>query len=322
MKKIVFLFLAVTICISCTYSKKDFFETKDSYFGQKPPGLIPELFAPDIINHLAHSSPSFTPDGKEIYWSTVSGENESRKIFYVKFENNKWSEPILANFSGNYHDDQPFISDDGEKLFFASKRPKLKNGIQENDIWISDKTEHGWGEPKSINNLIGLWTPTVSRNGTIYFLEIIEGIRVICCAKFKNGKYAEIEILNKNINKKGALNWCPFIAPDESYLIFSSDRIGQFGSGDLYISFKNQNGEWQEAINMGSSINTNKQERFPGVSPDGKYLFFTRWYSVPYYHDLYWVDAQIISELRMPNHENIFNYLPIIRDEQIRRNRP
>lgn len=73
---------------------------------------------------------------------------------------------------------------------------------------------------------------------------------------------------------------------------------------------------------MGSSINTNKQERFPGVSPDGKYLFFTRWYSDPYYHDLYWVDAQIINDLKMPNSKNIFNYLPIIRDEQIRRNRP
>ena len=143
MKKIVFLFLIVIICTNCTQTKKSFWETKDAYFGQKPPGIIPELFAPEIINHLAHSSPSFTPDGKEIYWSTVSGENETRKIFYVKFENNSWPEPMLATFSGNYHDDQPFISSDGEKLYFASKRPKTKNGNEENDIWISDKTRLG-----------------------------------------------------------------------------------------------------------------------------------------------------------------------------------
>jgi len=291
------------VCTNCSDPGKSIFGTKDAYFRQTPPGLTPEIFAPDIINHLAHSSPSFTPDGKEIYWSIVSGNNETRKIYYVKFENNKWSNPILASFSGNHHDDQPFISYDGGKLFFASKRPKIENGDQENDIWISDKTEQGWDEPKTINNLIGLWTPTVTRNGTIYFLEIINSTRVICRAELKNGEYSEIECLNENINKKEALNWCPFIAPDESYLIFSSNRKGGFGSGDLYISFKNKNGEWQKAINMGNSINTDRQERFPGVSPDGKYLFFTRLYSSPYYHDLYWVDAGIIDDLR--NNEQI-----------------
>ena len=287
---------------ACTPS--NFLETKDAYFKLTPPGLLPEVFAPSIINHMAHSSPTFTADGKEIYWSTVSGENETRKIYYVKFDKNKWSEPILASFSGNYHDDQPFITHDGEKLFFASKRPKTKNGNEENDIWISAKTKHGWGEPKTINNLIGFWTPTLSHNGTIYFLDIIEGERVICSARLKNGEYSEIELLNEKINKKGCLNWCPFIAPDESYLIFSSDREGNIGGGDLYISFRDKKGKWQEPVNMGNSINTEKQERFPGVSPDGKYLFFTRWHSSPYYHDLYWVDAGIIENLKTPSKSN------------------
>ncbi|MCD6090593.1 MAG: PD40 domain-containing protein [Bacteroidales bacterium] len=288
------LCIALVVLTSLLYGQNSSWK----YYGQKLPGNSTELFAPEIINHLAHSSPSSTPDGKEMYWSTVSGENETRKIYYVKFENNKWSEPILASFSGNYHDDQPFISYDGEKLFFASKRPKAKNGTQENDIWISNKTEQGWDDPKPIRNIIGLWTPTVTLKGTIYFLDLIDGTRVICSAELKNGDYAELEILNKKINKKGVLNWCPFIAPDESYLIFSSDREGQFGSGDLYISFRDEKGEWQEPINMGTSVNTDKQERFSGVSPDGKYLFFTRWNSAPYYHDIYWVEASIIEKLK------------------------
>lgn len=293
-KAILFIFLGI-ICTNCTQLKHSFWDTKDAYYGQNQPGSIPEVFAPGIINHMAHSSPSFTPDGKEMYWSTVSGENETRKIYYVKFENNNWSEPMLAAFSGKYHDDQPFVTSDGRNLFFASKRPKVKNGIEELDIWISNKTNQGWGEPNPIQNLIGFWTPTVSNNGNIYFMDIINGSRFICCAELKDGIYGEIEILNENINKNGALNWCPFIASDESYLIFSSDREGQFGSGDLYISFRDKYGVWQEAINMGKSINTEKQERFPGVSPDGKYLFFTRWYSSPNHHDIYWVDAEIIE---------------------------
>ncbi|TFG79930.1 MAG: hypothetical protein E4H23_04300 [Chrysiogenales bacterium] len=279
------------------------------YMGKTPPGKAAELFAPEIIKHLAHSSPTFTPDGKEIYWSTTSGENETRKIYYTKYENNKWSPSIVAPFSGNYHDDHPFISYDGKNLFFASKRPKEPSGSQENDIWIADKIEQGWSEPKPINNFIGLWTPTVTRTrqgiltgqGTLYFLDIADGFKRNCGifrSEFINGAYSTPELLPEQINQKDSLDWCPFIAADESYLIFSSDREGGYGSGDLYISFKEKNGNWRKAINMGAAINTDKQERFPGVSPDGKYLFFTRWHSEPNFHDLYWLDAGIINDLR------------------------
>ena len=133
MKNVFFLVITGMLFASCNLTEPVFIESKDAYYGQKPPGLIAEIFAPEIIKHLAHSSPSFTPDGREIYWSTISGENETRKIYYVKFDNDKWSEPILADFSGNYHDDQPFITFDGEKLYFASKRPKVKDGNQENE---------------------------------------------------------------------------------------------------------------------------------------------------------------------------------------------
>ncbi|MBI9054424.1 MAG: PD40 domain-containing protein [Bacteroidales bacterium] len=268
------------------------------YYGQTTPDTIPELFMPDQINHLAHSSPTFSPNGKEIYWSIVGANKQTRKIYCVSFENNKWSEPKIASFSGKHHDDQPFISYDGEKLFFASKRPKTTKGEEINDIWISKKVNDEWSEPKPIDNLVGFWTPTLTKDETVYFLELFDQNRMICFSKLKDGKYSSVECLNENINAEGSINWCPFIAPDESYIIFSSNRMGGYGNGDLYISFRNENGNWGKAINMGSAINTDKQERFPGVSPDGKYLFFTRWNSSPYYHDLYWISSKIIQDLR------------------------
>jgi hypothetical protein len=51
-------------------------------------------------------------------------------------------------------------------------------------------------------------------------------------------------------------DWAPYIAPDESYFIFCSFRAGGFGSGDLYISFKQKDGSWGKVINMGDKINT------------------------------------------------------------------
>ena len=280
------------------------------YFGQTPPDSIPKLFMPEAINHLAHSSPTFSTDGSEMYWSTVSGENDTRKIYFVRYENGIWSEPILAPFSGNYHDDQPFISYDGNKLFFASKRPKTPGGDENLNLWYCIKSDKEWSDPIPVNNSIGTWTPSVTRNGTLYFMDNIEDAgnrgykysKGIFRSVLVDGKYSYPELLPEQINSKDFQDWCPFIAPDESYLIFSSDRSDGFGMGDLYISFHDVNSDtWSEPVNLGEPINTQLQERFPGVSPDGKYLFFTRWLGYSFYHDLYWVSVKIIDDLKKEN---------------------
>src|SRR6186713_2131449 len=76
----------------------------------------------------------------------------------------------------------------------------------------------------------------------------------------------------------------PLIAPDESFLIFHSNRPGGFGIKDkdvnvihcdLYISF-NEAGKWTKPINMGDQINTTGIEMAPALTPDGKYFLFTR----------------------------------------------
>ena len=92
-------------------------------------------------------------------------------------------------------------------------------------------------------------------------------------------------------------NWTPYISPDESYLIFSSKRKDSRAFNDLYISFKQKDGGWSIPINMGDKINNGSHVRFPNVSPDGKYLFFTR-DNGDRRDDVYWMDAGIIDELR------------------------
>ena len=64
--------------------------------------------------------------------------------------------------------------------------------------------------------------------------------------------------------------------------------------GMIYTFHSNyqQDGAWCEIINMGNSINTDGNERFPNLTPDGKYFFFNRT------GDVYWVDAKIIDKLK------------------------
>ena len=49
---------------------------------------------------------------------------------------------------------------------------------------------------------------------------------------------------------------------------------------------------------MGESINTKTQESYPTLSPDGKYLFFTRYNYNNKSMDVYWVSAGIIEKLK------------------------
>ena len=83
-----------------------------------------------------------------------------------------------------------------------------------------------------------------------------------------------------------------FVAPDESYLIFSADKPGGYGGGDLYISFRNANGTWTDAKNVGNEINGERSEYCPFVTADGRYFFYTK------ENDIYWVDTSFIDKLK------------------------
>ena len=114
-----------------------------------------------------------------------------------------------------------------------------------------------------------------------------------------DGKYEKPKALSKAINKGTNLSH-PFIAPDESYLIWDAKREDGYGSSDIYISFKQQDGSWSNAINLGDKINTEAWEAAASVTPDGKYLFFNRNIGSNSYEnvDIFWVDAKIIETLR------------------------
>ncbi|MFZ0430189.1 MAG: hypothetical protein WAO20_18875, partial [Acidobacteriota bacterium] len=113
-----------------------------------------------------------------------------------------------------------------------------------------------------------------------------------------HGEYGKPELLPRSINLPPFLNWTPFIALDESYLLFSSNRGVRTGDvGDLYISRRQEDGSWSDPVSLGESVNTDRQERFPRLSNDGRYLFFSR-QTPDHDEDVFWVDAAAVPALR------------------------
>ena len=282
----------------------DYHTLTGDYLGQTPPGDTPVVFARGLVStdDLEHSAPMFSPDGNEVFWhvNRPPGPNNKDWINFTKTMRrigNRWTVPETSPFK------HPFYSIDGKRLYF------LRLGDSEGPYYVDKKDNH-WGEPQRIDlidrfpELKWIYITSVTRNGTLYFTGISEGLGTqhnhgIYRVEPVNGEYAKPELLPSCINRPPFNNWTPFIAPDESYLIFSSNRTGSLDEyGDLFISFHDGDADtWSEPISMEEPVNTSRQERLPSVSLDGRYLFFTR-YNPPHNQDIFWVNAKIIEKLK------------------------
>lgn len=280
---------------------------KGEYLGQEKPGAIPELFAHELFS-LPGINPlglSFTPDGRELYFTSWRREPRAVIVCMKRIED-EWTRPEAVPFSGKYMDWDLNLSPDGKKLFFSSKRPIEEDGEPQEygDLWFVEKDEHGnWGRPKHLGSKVNGESdevhPTVSRRGTLYFfLDTEKDAPDIYCSEFKDGAYASPKKLGASVNTEHA-DMDPFVAPDESYLIFHSDRPGGHGRVDLYISFRNKDGSWATAKNMGIPINSEGSDYCGRVTPDGKYLIFSSRRGGK--KGIYWVDTEVIDELRKEN---------------------
>jgi Tol biopolymer transport system component len=106
-----------------------------------------------------------------------------------------------------------------------------------------------------------------------------------------DGRWAQPENLGAPVNTAGR-EYDPFVAPDESYLIFASERPGGLGGADLYISVRRPDGSWGTPANLGPTVNSAASDYTPMLSPDGQYLFFTSGSAGS--DDIYWIEAGVI----------------------------
>lgn len=279
------------------------------YFGQKPPAENAELFAPGMIstNAFEHSAPAFSPDGKTVLWAIMEMPSYQTNILEMNYANGSWSSPHSPSFIDSAANEvYPCFSTDGNQVFFSSNRrqPKDYTSVKGNRIWKVEKNDTSWGTPTLLDTLVskgGEYASSVAENGNIYFTfgPHRSPDWNIHKSEKHNKKYSNPTILN--FNSTGYEDG-PFIAPDESYIIFESQRPESIDSSiDLFICFKNSEGQWSRPKNMGPKINSSFSERFSRVSPDGKYLFFgsNRNQSEKQKgFDIFWIDAGIIEELK------------------------
>ena len=286
-------FLASVLIIgNCSHSQNEVRLLEGPYMGQEPPGRMAEVFAPGVISTDGWELQAvFAPGMKEFYYVTDSGKHErptisqlEPTIFGYRLANNRWHKFIEMPRTG-----EPFITADGQTMHLAKGR--------------RERTDAGWSEVESLGPIFeredwGIMRLTASTNGTYVFDDFRSGI--IRTSRIVDGERQEPLELPEQITS-GEFTAHPFIAPDESYLIWDSEREGGYGESDLYISFRQNDGSWGAAINMGPNINSDKDDFYGSVTPNGRFLMFDRTISRTDDYidvDIYWADAQIIEDLR------------------------
>lgn len=286
--------------------QRKFPELRGPYLGQKPPGRDPQVFAPGIIStEASEGGSSFSPDGSIYLFARANSALDG--ILIMEQVDGVWSKPVLASFSAGGHDWDFMLSPDGKTVFVASARPLRPGGSSTRDhqIWVSKKTGKQWSQPQLLPAPVYSGQhdsyPSVTTGGTLYFFSRRDGgigLGDIYRAERKNGLYPEVKNLGAPVNSEHH-EVDPYISPDESLLIFCSDRPGGFGKDDFYVVFRKQDGSWTQPVNMGNTVNSAAQEYIPYITPDGKYFFFTT--NISGNRDIYWVDAGFIADLR-PGH--------------------
>lgn len=296
------LWIIILFMITSYSCKEQVTDLKGYYFNQPSPGDSAVVFAPGIfsLTDRLESNIVFSPDGKECYFGVLEIEDNkaSYKIYYSKYEKNKWMEQIEAPFSINNDVSDPYLSADGKRLYFS------KNG----NIWMVERTFEGWSEPQilplPINSDYREASYTETTDSIVYLAskrpDGFGGYDLWRICRSGSDQFLKAENFGPNMNSS-AFDVSPFIAPDGSYLIFGSERNGRRGAAHLYISFNKGKGDWTTPVNMNSSgakVN-NKTAHHSGasLSPDGKYLFFRR-HETMMDMDVYWVSANIIDILR------------------------
>ena len=271
--------------------------TDSMYLGQALPGNTPKVFnLPTAKGLRACERISISSNGKEIYFGELDGYPPGNfRVKCMKYLENKWQGPftVFEEYIA------PRLSSDDSILYLQNSNMVT---------FYSTRTDTGWSTPKRLlpQNLHSHYFQ--KSNFSTYASSYYDGSPTdgnICKLLIVNSDTV-LQSLGSPLNNQDQENDF-YIAPDESYILFSRNPANQ--AGDIYLSYKKPNGKWTnpKKLDKPYSLSGANWEYGEYVSHDGKYLFFTRGGNLMNSYYTYWVKIDnVIDSLR---HNNFVPFL-------------
>jgi WD40-like Beta Propeller Repeat len=263
----------------------------DKYLGQSPPGDTSEIFAPGIVsvNGRYEYGVSFTPDLEEIYF-TGHKKGESSSVYFSKLIDKKWTIPKKANLTNGLKraEMEAFVNHNGKKIYFTAYDSRDVN------IWCATRSENWWSNAIQLDSPINddmVFYSNAAKNGDLFYKNVSKG--KMYYAPNKNGTFPEILEVGIEYGSHG------FIAPSQDFMLIDARKDNdKTKDKDIHICFKRKDGTWTKPINLGSDVNSNFNETCPSITPDGKYLFFSRYNEEGGLPNIYWVSANVLNRFK------------------------
>lgn len=299
MKKMILLFsVALFVFSSNIKAQNGFWDSPNAYLGEKPPGKIPQKFAPWLMDtpYFTYDRCAFSADGKEFYFCTNNTwfSNTNSSIQTTHFDGNKWTAHTMS--TPTYY--APSFSKNADTIFVIGGG---KGGVSQ-----MHRTATGWSKPEIyFTRSYGLYDYMPTNSGNMYAASNFNG--PINNYSFYDvavmpplGGDTTIKSLGVPLNTPG-FNGDFFVAPDESYILISAKEQPDFEC-EIFISYHKKDGTWTNPKSLGPEINEGKAHRWGEyVTPDGKYLFYSYGHS-PADCSLYWVRFDnLLRDLRRTN---------------------
>jgi Tol biopolymer transport system component len=195
----------------------------------------------------------------------------------------------------------PSLSADANSIYFTYAMLKP---LSKRNIYRCDRTAFGWTKPQALGPPLSSGakelTCSIAANNSMYFGSSRKGEKpwgtsFIFVAPFVNNTWQQATYISLNNLQEGGASG-PAIAPDESFLVFTALNLPEgYGHRDLYLTLRRADGTWSKHRNLGPRINSSYYEHSAMISPDKKYLFFTRsegWDPRKHSADIYWVELK------------------------------
>jgi Tol biopolymer transport system component len=220
-----------------------------------------------------------------MFWNTVDMATFSTRLMHVRVVADTWTRPETPAFAEGKLAQSPRFSPDGNRLCYGLRTDQ--GGV----TMFVERIATGWSAPH--DGAKQDCRVSLARSGRAYFSSTMTSKiwnSGIFSGRLAAGALSELVPLGPEINVPNAIDYTPWVSPDESFLLFSSNRpvTGDKEDMHVYVSFRTPGAPWSTPRRV-SDI----EGRFPSVSPDGRFLFFCGDDG-----NIYWVDARILDALR------------------------
>lgn len=177
-------------------------------------------------------------------------------------------------------DYNPRINYKEDQIVFSTNRRYVSEFAEYvDDVYWSKLGTTGWKRPSSISAKVNTYENEVFVGASpdlhylIYCPDTYEDAGDLKMLESEGKRYGDPKDIKGAVNTKkfNETTGCLTLSGDTLY--FSSDREGGFGGEDLYMSIR-MGDKWSEPQNLGPTINTPYDEKYPVVSENGKTMYF------------------------------------------------